>query len=257
MMELLLVVFVAFGASMLTFFSGFGLGTILTPIFILFFDIEIAIAATAIVHLLNNVFKFTLIGRHVAWKVALTFGLPAILGAIAGASFLGWLSFSPADTYIDLFGLQTTALNLVLGILIIIFSLMELIPALRKLSFSHRWMVPGGLISGFFGGLSGHQGALRSAFLIKFPLTKEQFIATGIVIAMIIDVSRIGTYATSFDWHRLAPTWATIGLATIAAFCGAVIGKLLMKKMTISSLQYMVGGLMLVLGVLLALGVVN
>ncbi len=40
------------------FFSGFGVGTILTPVFIIFFPIDIAIAMTAIVHFLNNVFKF-------------------------------------------------------------------------------------------------------------------------------------------------------------------------------------------------------
>ena len=45
-------------ASLLTFISGFGLGTVLLPVFSLFFDIEVAIAATAIVHLFNNIFKF-------------------------------------------------------------------------------------------------------------------------------------------------------------------------------------------------------
>ena len=53
-MEYAIVIFVAFGASMLTFFSGFGLGSMLTPAFILFFPPEIAVAATAIVHFLNN-----------------------------------------------------------------------------------------------------------------------------------------------------------------------------------------------------------
>jgi acyl-CoA reductase-like NAD-dependent aldehyde dehydrogenase len=38
----------------------------------------------------------------------------------------------------------------------------------------------GGLLSGFFGGLSGHQGALRSVFLLRAGLTKESFIATGV-----------------------------------------------------------------------------
>ena len=41
-------------ASLLTYISGFGLGTLLLPVFSLFFDIEVAIAATAIVHLFNK-----------------------------------------------------------------------------------------------------------------------------------------------------------------------------------------------------------
>ena len=48
---------VALLASGLTFFSGFGLGTLLTPVFALFFPIEIAITITSIVHFLNNLFK--------------------------------------------------------------------------------------------------------------------------------------------------------------------------------------------------------
>ncbi len=38
-------------------------------------------------------------------------------------------------------------------------------------------------MTGFFGGLSGMQGAMRSAFLAKSGLGKEAFIATGAVIA--------------------------------------------------------------------------
>ena len=33
--------------------------------------------------------------------------------------------------------------------------------------------------SGFFGGLSGMQGALRSAFLARAGLSKEAFVASG------------------------------------------------------------------------------
>jgi len=37
--------------------SGFGLGTLLLPVFALFFPLPVAIAATALVHLANNFFK--------------------------------------------------------------------------------------------------------------------------------------------------------------------------------------------------------
>ena len=53
-MEFLIIAIVACGASLLTFFSGFGLGTILTPVFIFFFPLDVAIALTGIVHFLNN-----------------------------------------------------------------------------------------------------------------------------------------------------------------------------------------------------------
>jgi uncharacterized membrane protein YfcA len=90
-MELIYIPLVALLGSLLTFFSGFGLGTLLTPVFLLFFPVELAIALTAIVHFLNNIFKLVLVGKHIDWPIALRFGLPAIF-----FSFLGqpsWTAF--------------------------------------------------------------------------------------------------------------------------------------------------------------------
>ena len=62
-MSFLIICAVAFTASGLTLFSGFGLGTLLMPAFALFFPIEVAVAATAIVHLANNIFKVGLVAK--------------------------------------------------------------------------------------------------------------------------------------------------------------------------------------------------
>lgn len=253
-MEIAIVIAVAFGASMLTFFSGFGLGTMLTPAFVLFFPPEIAVAATAIVHFANNLFKLTLIGKHAVKKIVLGFGLPAIVGAFGGAYFLGWLSNLNQELHV--FGLTTTLLNLCIGGLILLFALVELIPGIRKMGLAPSWLIAGGVISGFFGGLSGHQGALRSAFLIKFPLSKEQFVASGIVIACLIDTMRIGTYAFTFDFDSIIAQSGLMMMATVAAFAGAVVGKRLMKKITIDAIQWIVGGLMAIVGLLLAIGLI-
>src|SRR3989338_5161669 len=55
----------AFLAAALTLMTGFGLGTILTPVFLLFYDVKIAILIVAVVHLLNNLLKFSLFSRHI------------------------------------------------------------------------------------------------------------------------------------------------------------------------------------------------
>ncbi len=254
MLEYVIIAAVAFGASMLTFFSGFGLGTLLTPVLIFFFPPEIAVATTAIVHFLNNLFKLTLIGRSAHWPVVIKFGFPAILGAFGGAWLLTILSHSDNTVHFTLFGEhETYMLNLVLGVLIFFFALFELIPFFKKLQFGENALIPGGILSGFFGGLSGHQGALRSAFLIKFPLSKEQFIASGVVIACLVDTIRIGTYALSFDASQMN-NWTVVAVATIAAFGGAYLGKRALKKITISSIQYAVGLLMIVIAALMILG---
>ena len=83
-----LLILVSFGASWLTFFSGFGLGTLLTPVFyFLLGDLTLAITATAIVHLTNNLFKFGLMQRNVNWKVVVPFGIAAIPAANARCLF--------------------------------------------------------------------------------------------------------------------------------------------------------------------------
>jgi uncharacterized membrane protein YfcA len=253
-MDYIAIIIVAFGASMLTFFSGFGLGTMLTPVFLFFFPPEIAVAITAIVHFLNNLFKLLLVGKHAVKNVIISFGLPAIIGAFAGAAILGWLS--QFNQEINLFSFQTTALNLVLGALIFVFALFELMPAMEKKELPSKMMFAGGVMSGFFGGLSGHQGALRSAFLVRFGLKKEQFIASGIVIACLVDTIRISTYAFTFQLSHISENITYILVATLAAFAGAIIGKQLLKKVTIDLLQKFVGGLMLIIAVLLFLGII-
>ena len=45
-----------------------------------------------------------------------------------------------------------------------------------------RWLPLGGALSGFLGGLSGHQGALRAVFLTPLGLTPTAFAATQAVL---------------------------------------------------------------------------
>lgn len=91
-MSYIIICFATLLVSALTLFSGFGLGTLLIPAFALFFPIEVAVAATAVVHGANNVFKISLVGKHADRALVVRFGLPAIIAAFAGAAALGYLS---------------------------------------------------------------------------------------------------------------------------------------------------------------------
>src|SRR5687767_7135080 len=102
-MDFVVIGLVAFIASGLTLYSGFGLGTVLLPAFAIFFPASTAVAATGAVHLLNNVFKGGLVGRQAHWRTVLLFGLPAVPGAIAGALVLDTLNDQPAF-YWSVFG---------------------------------------------------------------------------------------------------------------------------------------------------------
>ncbi len=258
MTEYIVVCLFALLGSGLTFFSGFGLGTLLMPVFALFFPIQIAIALTAIVHFLNNIFKFTLVGKSVDKKVLLRFGIPAIVFAFIGAFILTIISqMKPLFSY-SLFGSSFAVMpvKLIIALLLSLFSLFELIPKLAKLNFDMKYLPYGGALSGFFGGLSGHQGALRSAFLIRANLSKEAFIATGVAIALLIDVSRLSIYSKNIFSVGNNINYSLIIAATLSAFVGAYLGNKILKKITIKTLQIIVGAMLLVFSLLLGAGMV-
>jgi uncharacterized membrane protein YfcA len=87
-MSYIVICIVALVVSGLTLFSGFGLGTLLMPAFALFFPVEIAVGATAVVHLANNIFKAVLVGRKADFGIVLKFALPAAAAAVLGALLL-------------------------------------------------------------------------------------------------------------------------------------------------------------------------
>ena len=258
----IVVCLVALGASALTLFSGFGLGTLLLPAFALVFPAELAVAATAVVHLANNLFKLVLIGRYARFATVLAFGLPAIVGAVGGAWLLKALSGLPVIGGYTLAGqrFEISLLKIALGLLIVVFAGFELGSAgpRRARRLGMRW---GGLISGFFGGLSGHQGALRSAYLIGSGLDKEGFIATGVWCAVMVDVSRIAVYGVAFVGALASgsgeqPAGGLLLAAMFSAFAGAWIGVRLIRKVTLAGVRRWVGVLLILVGLALALGLV-
>jgi uncharacterized membrane protein YfcA len=255
--ELLIICIASLLASALTLFSGFGLGTLLMPVVALFFPLDLAIAMTAMVHLANNLFKIGLLGRKAEGSVLLKFGLPAIAAAFAGAALLTYLGeVKPIYEY-QAFGSdrQVTVLKLIIGVLIASFVVLELSPTFSKMALDRQWLPLGGIISGFFGGLSGHQGAFRSMFLIKAGLEKEVFVATGVVLAVMVDLSRIIIYGVSVSAYGDAVEWPLVIGASVSAFAGAYVGAKMLKKVTLRSVQLMVSALLIVVGCGLIAGV--
>jgi uncharacterized membrane protein YfcA len=259
-MEYLVVCMVAVIVSGLTLFSGFGLGTVLMPAFALFFPVPVAVAATAVVHLANNLFKAALVGRKADWPVVAKFALPGAAAAMFGAMLLNvFTSLPPVFSY-HLGGKmhEIALVALVIGVLIIAFAFLDLVPRFEKLAFDRKYLPIGGVLSGFFGGLSGIQGALRSAFLIKAGLEKEAFIGTSTLSAVIVDVARLLVYGRSFyttSFAKIAPGMGGLILAaTLAAFLGAFIGSRVMKKVTLRTVQIIVGVMLIIVGAGLASG---
>lgn len=255
-MSIVIVAFTAFLVAILTFFSGFGLGTLLTPVMLLFFPPEVAIALTGIVHFLNNLYKISLVGKNADKVVVLQFGIPAIIFAFLGAVLLLKMSDFQAFMQYELWGknFKIYPIKLTIALLLIVFALMEIIPNLKNIKIDKKYLPIGGALSGLFGGLSGNQGALRSAFLLKAGLSKEAFIATGVMVSLLIDFTRLGVYSSR--WQNIA--WQEninlIVITTLAAIIGTFLGNKLLQKITIQTIQYIVAVLLLVVSVGIGLG---
>ena len=257
-MEILIISLAAFLVAILTFFSGFGLGTILTPVFMIFFPVDLAIALTGVVHFFNNIFKLILVGKKADKSTLLRFGIPAVIAAILGAWLLLHIPDSQPLFSYQMFGkvFDVYPVKFIISILLIIFASMDLIPYFGKLQFDKNKLPVGGALSGFFGGLSGNQGALRSAFLIRAGLSKEAFIGTAVVVSTFVDFTRLSIYATRFTKAGLIDNLPLVIIATIAAIAGAYIGNKLLKKVTLHFMQILVAIMLILISLALAAGII-
>lgn len=261
-MDYIVVGAVAFIASGLTLYSGFGLGTILLPAFLLFFPVPVAIAATAVVHLLSNLFKGGLLGRHADWRIVARFGIPAIPATVAGAWTLGVLGETDRvfswTAFDHNFG--PTGAGLLIGVMLVLLASLELQPWFQRLAAPARMLPLGGAVTGFIGGLTGQQGAFRSIFLLKSGLAPRQYIATGVSIAILIDLARLPIYAASFGADAFGLNdrgWALVGFGTLCAFAGAFLGTRFVEKVTIAGIRVAVATLMFIIGAALVAGLIG
>ena len=151
---------------------------------------------------------------------------------------------------------KVSLVKFIISILLIIFALIDLIPYFSKLQFGKDKLAIGGALSGFFGGLSGNQGALRTAFLIKSGLSKEAFIATATVVSTLVDFTRLSVYASRFIKSGLGENILLVICATLAAIAGAFIGNKLLKKVTLRFIQKLVAVMLIIVSLALGSGLI-
>jgi uncharacterized protein len=236
-LDLALIAAAAAIASALSMVSGFGLGTLMLPVFALVLPVPTAVGATAIVHLLNNLLKGTLLRHRADWRTVLAFGVPAVPAAALGGWLLG----------------RAEAPGLIVGLMLMLFGVLELMPWFQRLK-APRWAMPlGGALTGLIGGLTGQQGALRSVFLLRAGMAADRFVATGVMIAVLIDLSRLGAYAGTLVLPR-GREWLLVAAGTAAALTVSFLLVRRIEKVTMGAVRISVAALLLVLGSAMALG---
>ena len=238
-----LVILAPFLGALATFFTGFGLNTILVPVFMIYWDAPLAVLMAGIVHLCNNILKVALTARSIDWHLFRNFGVPALIFAFLGANILNDLTFS-----------RGAQLKPVFGIILVIFALLELFH--WKLPLRGPWALRiGGSLSGFFGGFSGHQGALRALFLSQLKLNPLVFVATTAIISLLVDLTRVGVYFSSSWFVHYEPSYF-IFLGVPSALVGTLIGKKYIQKIDHKYLSVVVGVALFLMGILLLFGLI-
>lgn len=228
------------------------------PVLALFFSPAQAVALTAIIHLFHNLTKLAFYGRYANRSFVLKFGSVAMLSAWPGAKLLAFVSKQqPLWTYeIAGYIFEVLPVKCLVAVVIILFLWLETTPVFVRPFQGIKGQVAAGFLSGFFGGLSGHQGAFRSAYLVHSGLSKESFLGTGIVIACLVDLIRLLVYSLFFQWDMVRSNLSLIATAVLSSFLGIAISGRYFPKMTLRSLQNIVRFFLFLMAVVLFAGLV-
>jgi uncharacterized membrane protein YfcA len=188
--------------------------------------------------------------------------VPAALAAVAGGAVLASLTGLPVLVrYVALEAEhEVTLLGVVVGVVLVLIALVELSPLASRLRLSRDRLFVGGIVSGFLGGLSGTQGPIRAAVLLQAELSRDAYVGTNVVTAVIVDVARLVVYGLAIPFGTLvAPGSRVLPLvvvASLAAFAGAYLGARLMRRMSLDAVRIAVAALTIVVGIGLATGLI-
>lgn len=214
--------------------SGFGIGSILTPLVATWLGTKLAVAVVSIPHFIGTALRFSLLRRHLDRRVLWTFGVTSALGGLAGALLHVWL--------------RSAVLGYILAALLLFAGVMGLTGMAARLRFNRATAWVAGALSGIFGGLVGNQGGIRSAALFGFDIRRDAFVATATAIALLVDVFRMPVYAAT-QYRAIASEWPVALVAAAGVIVGTLVGKSVLGKIPENVFRRIVFALILLLGI--------
>jgi len=237
----LVVFLVAAIAGGVAALSGFGIGSLLTPLLATATGMKLAVAAVSIPHFVATGARLWKLRRHVDMRTMLNFGIFSAAGGLLGALFE-----SKANS---------RSLSVVFGVLLVFAGLSGLMGWMARVRFGRTAAWGAGFLSGFFGGLVGNQGGIRSAALMAFPLDKEGLVATATAIGVIVDLARMPVYVAA-QGYALVSVSGWIVLALVGCLAGTFWGVRLLGRIPARVYRPLLSGLICALGVWMIVRVV-
>lgn len=230
----LLTLLAAIVAGGIASLSGFGIGSILTPLLAITLGTKLAVAIVSIPHFIGTALRFALIREHLDKRVLVTFGIASAIGGLTGALLHVWL--------------HSAILGYTLGSLLIFAGVMGLTGVAERMRFGRTTGWIAGMLSGVFGGLVGNQGGIRSAALLGFNVSKEAFVATATAIALLVDLFRMPVYAVT-QYREIASVWPLVVIGTAGVIVGTLAGKPLLRRIPEKTYRMIVSIIILALGI--------
>jgi len=214
--------------------AGFGIGSLLTPLVAIEVGTKLAVTLVSIPHAGATALRCWRLRRHIDWAVFRSFGLASAAGGLAGAALHARAS-SPA-------------LGATLGVLLVLAGISTLTGIADRLRFRGTAALAAGGLSGFFGGLVGNQGGIRSAALLGVELRRDAFVATATASALIVDAARVGIYVAT-DAAEIARRWPLVAVAAAGALLGTIGGEGVLRRIPEPVFRRVVAATLVLLGV--------
>lgn len=241
LLQYVVLIPITLATSFVTLFTGFGVGTIMMPVMMLFFDVKVAIFLAAIVHFFNNVSRLFIYRSEINWSVIRRFGVVSLIGAFVG---------SFAQIY-----LGGEWLKMGVGFFLTVYAFFSLFPAKIKIVLPESIDIVGGFLSGLIGGLIGNQGAIRSIYLLRYGLQKQELIVSAALIAVIIDATRIPVYAYA-NFTYLQQNLLLMSTIVASAILGTVAGSRILPNVSYELFKKIILVGVLIAGILMMLKVI-
>jgi uncharacterized protein len=213
--------------------SGFGIGSLLTPTLALHISAKTAVAAVSVPHLVGTAIRFWRLRAHLDTRVLWRFGLTSAAGGLLGALLHA--------------GAPSPDIAIVLGALLVFAGASQLVERTQRWRFHGPAAWIAGAVSGFFGGLVGNQGGIRSAAMLGFDLSREQFVATATAIALCVDAARMPVYLVA-ERAEVAAIWPLVLLTTAGVVVGTLAGDRVLAHLPERRFRVVLGLLILLLG---------